>query len=260
VLHHQLHAKKRFGQHFLHDGRIIDRILQAADLKEGDKILEIGPGPGALTAALRIARVQLVAIELDRDAAALLRSRWPDLTLVEQDALKADFSVICPGEGWQVIANLPYNVGTSILMRLLQEPARFSRLVLMFQKEVADRILAAPDSEACGALSIQVQARASVRRILDLGPGAFVPPPKVDSTVLLFEPFKKPDFGGSAQQFDKVVRAAFCMRRKTLLNALGSVFGREQAKQLCEQAGIDCKLRAEVLDLQAFRRLTSCIP
>lgn len=249
-------AKKRFGQNFLISTDAIDRILRAADLGEGDRVLEIGPGPGALTSSLRVSRTDLVVIELDRDMAALLQERWPDLKLVQADAMKVDLDALCPGSGWKVVANLPYNVAVPILLRLLDHPQHFSRMVLMFQKEVADRILAAPDDDAVGSLSIQVQARARVERVITLGPGAFRPPPKVDSTVLRFELIAEPDFGGATgDSFDHIVRLAYSKRRKTLLNSLSSGMTREEAALLLQQAGIDPGLRAEVLSLADFRRL-----
>ncbi len=249
-------AKKRFGQHFLVSSEAISRILRAAEAAEGQRILEIGPGPGALTASLRVMRTDLVAVELDRDMAALLRDRWPDLKLFEQDAMRVDWDTCCPGTGWKVIANLPYNVASPILLRLLKEPARFPIMVLMFQKEVADRILSAPGSKVCGSLSIQVQARANVRRVLDLGPNAFKPPPKIDSTVLRFDLLPEPDFGGAdGKTFDRIVRGSFAQRRKTLHNALGAVLGKEGALQVLAEAGIDPQVRAEQLGLVEFRRI-----
>lgn len=251
-------AKKRFGQNFLCEPTAIDRILYAAEIREGDRVLEIGPGPGALTSALRIARVELTAIELDREMAALLRERWPDLRLFQEDAMKADYEAVCPGEGWKVVANLPYNVAVHILLRLLDEPARFRSLVLMFQKEVADRILAEPGEEECGSLSIQVQARAKVRRVFTLGPGAFKPAPKVDSTVLRFDLLPNPDFGGvSGKAFDHIVRLSFAQRRKTLLNTLSSGMERELAAKVCADAGIDPQIRGEKLGQPEFRRLAA---
>lgn len=254
------HAKKRFGQNFLVSTDAIDRILRAADLQAGDRVLEIGPGPGALTASLRVSRTELVVIELDRDMAALLQERWPDLRLVQADAMKVDFSELCPGTGWKVVANLPYNVAVPILLRLLEHPQHFSKMVLMFQKEVADRILAGPDDDAVGSLSIQVQARAKVQRVITLGPSAFRPSPKVDSTVLRFELLPEPDFGGvDGEKFDYIVRLAYSKRRKTLLNSLSSGMSREEAAALLVKAGIDPGLRAEVLGLPEFRRLAGSL-
>lgn len=253
-------ARKRFGQNFLTQPEMAARIVQAAGVRPGDKVLEIGPGLGVLTEQLRNAGAELVCVELDRDLAAALREWWPDLRLVEGDALKVDLAEVCPGSGWKVVANLPYNVGTHILMRLLSQPERFSTLTLMFQREVGDRLQAGPDDDAVGALSIQVQARAEVSRLVSLPPGAFHPPPKVHSVVLGFRLLPSPDFGGvPPATFDRVVRLGYAQRRKTLYNALGAGIGKERAGAALAEAGIDPRRRAETLSLDDWRRLALAV-
>jgi 16S rRNA (adenine1518-N6/adenine1519-N6)-dimethyltransferase len=159
-----------------------------------------------------------------------------------------------------VVANLPYNVATPLLLRLLDHPATFSSMVLMFQREVGDRILAGPADPARGSLSVQVQARAHVRPVLQLPPGAFHPPPKVHSVVLGFALEPAPDFGGvPARVFDRVVRAGFQHRRKTLENSLGASFPRDAARRACEQVGVDPRRRAETLTLAEWRLLAGAL-
>ncbi len=256
-------AKKRFGQNFLADPGACDRIVRAAGVQPGDRVLEIGPGLGALTDALLDAGAQVTCVELDRDMAGALRESHPAVTLVEADAVKVDLAAICPGTGWKVAANLPYNVATPILMRLLQEGelhGRFDRMALMFQREVAARICAEVDDDAWGALSVQVQVRAHVERALELPPGAFHPPPKVHSTVVRFTRNPTPDYGGvPARSFDRTVRAGFSLRRKKLVNALATAMTKEQANTACAAAEIDPGVRAEVLDLAQWRRLARSI-
>lgn len=253
-------ARRRFGQNFLVATDVADRIVGLARIKPGDRVLEIGPGLGTLTERLRDTGAELIAVELDRDLAAALRESAPDLNLVEADALRVRFEEICPGAGWKVVANLPYNVATPILMRLLDHPATFASLVLMFQREVGDRLVAEPGDSEAGALSIQVQARAEPRRLLSLPPGAFYPAPKVHSSVLGFRLFPSPDFGGvPAAAFDRVVRLGFRHRRKTLANSLGSALPRESVLRICAAAAVNPGARAQTLALSDWRRLAAAV-
>lgn len=247
-------ARKRFGQHFLASPDIAARIVAFAKINNGDPVLEIGPGQGALTTILRQSGARLRVVELDRDLVVALKERWPDLDLIAADMMQADIDALCPGTGWKVVSNLPYNVGTHILMRLLRRPGPFTAMTLMFQKEVAERLSAAPDTDAYGALSVQAQVRARFERLLLLGPGAFRPPPKVDSLVIGVYPHTSPDFGGVAPEaFDALVNRAFSSRRKMLRNTLGP--DRAWNEAICADAGITPTARAETLDLAAFRRL-----
>ncbi|MDP2304589.1 MAG: 16S rRNA (adenine(1518)-N(6)/adenine(1519)-N(6))-dimethyltransferase RsmA [Pseudomonadota bacterium] len=253
-------ARRRFGQNFLVSDEAVDRIVYAAALKPGDHALEIGPGLGVLTERMRATGADVHCIEIDRDLAAALRELWPDLQLVEADAMHVDLDAVCPGSGWKVIANLPYNVATPLLLRLLNRPDVFSTMVLMFQREVGDRLQAGPSHSSRGSLSVQVQVRAKVRPVLTLPPGAFFPAPKVHSVVLGFELLPEPDFGGvTPRVFDRVVRLGFKHRRKTLLNSLGSAMMRPDAQAACDAAGIDPRRRAETLDLPEWRRLAAAI-
>jgi 16S rRNA (adenine1518-N6/adenine1519-N6)-dimethyltransferase len=254
-------ARRRFGQNFLVSEEAVDRIVRAASLQRTDRVLEIGPGLGVLTEQIRGSGAALRCVELDRDLAAGLRQQWPDLDLVEGDAMRVDLPEICPPPGgWKVIANLPYNVATPLLLRFLAHPGIFSTMVLMFQREVGERIQAGPSHPSRGSLSVQVQVRARVRHVLTLPPGAFHPAPKVHSVVLGFELLPEPDFGGVvARVFDRIVRLGFHHRRKTLLNSLGSGMMRVDAQAACDAAGIDARRRAETLDLPEWRRLVAAV-
>ena len=253
-------AKRRFGQNFLTEPDYCVRIARAAGVEAGDRVLEIGPGLGILTDALLDAGAQLTCVELDRDLAGALRESHPEVTLVEGDAMKVDLAATCPGEGWKVAANLPYNVATPLLMRFLYEGPRFSRMALMFQREVADRICAEVDDDAWGALSVQVQVRAQVERAIVLPPGAFHPPPKVHSAVVAFRRIAEPDYGGvPARTFDRVVRLGFSLRRKKLVNALATGMPKAVAIEACERVGIDTGVRAEVLTLGQWRSLAGAL-
>ena len=253
-------ARRRFGQNFLVSPEMVDRIARAAGVGPDDRVLEIGPGLGILTERLRSSGAEVRCIEIDRDLAAALRQIWPDLELHEGDAMKSDFAAICPGSGWKVVANLPYNVATPLLLRLTGHPEIFSTMVLMFQREVGDRIAAEAGHPARGSLSVQIQARARARQVLQLPPGAFHPAPKVHSVVLAFDMYAEPDFGGvDPKSFDRVVRLGFQHRRKTLLNSLGSGLDRGLVAAACATAGIDSGRRAETLDLAEWRRLARAI-
>lgn len=240
-------ARKRFGQNFLVSHDLAANIVSAAGVRKGERVLEIGPGLGVLTNALLAAGADVVAIELDRDLAAVLREDLPMIELIEGDALRVDIPAAA-----RVVANLPYNVGTMLMLRLL--PMGMP-MALMFQREVAERLVAHPGTKAWGALSVQVQARARTEFLVELGPGAFHPPPKIRSVVVGFRPIAF-DFGGvDGDTFDMVVRQGFASRRKTIENSLGQRWSKSVARAALEQASIDPSTRAETLGLAAWRRL-----
>jgi 16S rRNA (adenine1518-N6/adenine1519-N6)-dimethyltransferase len=241
-------ARKRFGQHFLTEPAIAGRMVAAAGIAPGDAALEIGPGLGILTEALVRAGARVTAIELDRDLAAFLRERMPDVELVEGDAMKAPLG---PLGSVAVVANLPYNVGTGLLLRLLTEAAPPRVLVVMLQKEVAERIVAPPGSRARGSLSVAVQARADARIAFRVPAGAFHPPPRVESAVLVIRPRPGEALG---VDFDRVVRAAFSAPRKKLRNALRTGLGQD-ADAVLLRSGVDGDARPAALDLAAFHAL-----
>ena len=253
-------ARKRFGQHFLTDEGVVTRIVRAARISPGDRMVEIGPGHGILTRALLDAGADLTAIELDRDLVAPLRERFPALRLVEADALAVDWPTLCPGSGWKVVSNLPYNVGTHVTMALLREPATFTSVTVMLQKEVVDRLCAEPGAHAYGALTVEARARAIPSFQLRVGPEKFRPRPKVDGAVVRFDLLPSPDTGGvDPDAFDSIVRVAFAYRRKMLLNALGASYGRERSTAALAAAAIDPSIRAERLTLGDFQRLARAL-
>ena len=233
-------ARKRFGQHFLAEPVHVERMVTLAGVREGDRVLEVGPGLGILTDALLARRAALTAIELDRDLVGWLRNRYAALDLIEGDAATV---ALPPLSGTKVVANLPYNAGTRILMRLLTEgPPEV--LVVMLQKEVAERIVAAPGDRERGSLSLAVQARARARIAWDVPAGAFYPPPKVTSSVLHLVPHAPIERDWRA--FDRMAQAAFTAPRKQLRNSLGQGLAMP-ADRLLERAGISPQRRPATL-------------
>lgn len=252
-------ARKRFGQHFLHDRGIIQRILAALDPRPGDTIVEIGPGLGALTRPLLEHCSPLHVVELDRDLAARLRAELPPEQLVvhEADALKFDFCALAAsGKKLRIIGNLPYNISTPLLFHLLDQGACVSDMLFMLQKEVVERMAAEAGGKDYGRLSVMIQWRLRVEKLFDVRPGAFTPPPKVDSAVVRLTPHPAPPVAvNDAAVFARVVRAAFSQRRKTLRNTLRGLLPAEDMQRL----GIDPMRRAETLSLAEFARLANAL-
>lgn len=251
--------KKRFGQHFLHDRQVVQRILAAFAPRPGDIVAEIGPGQGALTVDLAPKVAQLHAIELDRDLASTLLTRVPapNLTVHGADALRFDFCALARfPQKLRVIGNLPYNISTPLLFHLLDDAPCIGDMCFMLQKEVVDRLCAAPGGKDYGRLSVMVQARCAVERLFVVGPGAFTPPPKVDSAVVRLAPYETaPVRIADPAAFARVVAAAFAQRRKTLRNTLKGLVSVEA--MAC--AGIDAQRRAETLSVADFARLAEAV-
>jgi len=234
--------------------------VEISKLKSGSRVVEIGPGLGALTAMLLNTGSEVLAIEVDRDLADFLRDRHPDLRLIEADATKLDWSEVLVGSGWQCVANLPYNVGTRLVTQMVCMPETFTRLVVMLQREVAQRMVAPAGDRKRGSLSVHMEAYSETRIAIRVPPGAFHPPPRVDSCVLDVRLRKTPILGGvSPDWFSTVVRASFCAPRKSLRNALRSRFDRDVVTAALKIAEIDGGLRASVLDLSAFGRLANAL-
>jgi len=216
------HARKRFGQHFLVDGSVIDRIVAAIDPRPGQALVEIGPGRGALTGPLLERCEALTVIELDRDLAARLR-RTPGLEVVEADVLDVDFAALPAAEAGhklRVVGNLPYNISTPILFHLLDASGAIEDQHFMLQKEVVDRIAAAPGNKDYGRLTVMLQWRYRIERLLDVPPEAFEPPPRVDSAVLRMAPLPLRD-DVDAALLREVVTVGFSQRRKLLRHTVG---------------------------------------
>ncbi|MBX3726934.1 MAG: 16S rRNA (adenine(1518)-N(6)/adenine(1519)-N(6))-dimethyltransferase RsmA [Xanthomonadales bacterium] len=244
--------RKRFGQHFLHDPGVLARIVAAIAPQSGQPLVEIGPGEGALTDPLLATGATLTVVELDRDLAARLRARNdPRLAVLEADALTVDFGRLAAAGGGplRLVGNLPYNVSSPILFHCLEHLDAIADMHFMLQKEVVDRMAAPPGDKTYGRLSVMLQARCSVVPLFDVGPGAFRPPPKVDSAVVRLVPLPADRLPAhDASRFAAIVKAAFAQRRKTLRNALSGVLDADRIAA----AGIDPGSRAEQVPVAGF--------
>ena len=242
-------VRKRFGQHFLHDPGVLKRIVDAIDPAAGDVIVEIGPGEGALTRPLLERIGHLTAIEIDRDLAARLAQEFPAkrLTVAVADVLDFDFSSL--PAGLRVVGNLPYNISTPILFHLARYAGRVRDMHFMLQLEVVQRMVAKHSTPDYGRLSVMLQTRFRMRKLFNVGPGAFRPPPKVDSAVVRLVPIaEKRDWDETV--LERIVREAFSARRKTLRNALPLPVEDYAA------LGIDPQLRPENLSPEDYLRIT----
>ena len=263
-------ARRDLGQNFLVDRHAIDRIVEALDPRSGEPILEIGPGRGALTDAL-VARVTRIAA-VERDGAlaeALRRDHPPDQVLVfEDDVLQVDLASVAaalehpPATRIVVVGNLPYNISKPIAMKLFRERRSIDRAVLMFQKEVADRLTATPGTKSYGPLTVLASLTYCIERLFDLRPGAFRPRPKVDSTVTRWHTREMPGFDEKHEAaLLACLAASFQRRRQTLRNNLRSALGStDQAEAILGSAGLDASLRAEAIPPQGFVHLAEVWP
>ena len=253
----ETYARKRLGQHFLHDQAVIRRIVDAIEPRPDELIVEIGPGRGALTFPLLASGCELHVVEIDRDLAARLRARAPhhsNLVVHEADALELDLARIAPPpRPLRVTGNLPYNISTPLVFRLLAALPRITDMHLMLQREVVDRMASPPGTREYGRLSVMVQLDCEVERILKVGSGAFSPAPRVDSAVVRLRPDPRAGLASAHRaRFEAIVRSCFTKRRKTLRNAL---------RGLCDEAeigaaGIDPRARPETLTIDEFIELT----
>ena len=253
-------VRKSLGQHFLSDPRILARIADALELTGTETVVEIGPGRGALTAQLATRAGKLVAVEVDRRLAELLRQRYADdprVRVVEADVLSVRLAELAGTDDFVLVGNVPYYITTPIVFQAL-EPPRPRRSVFLVQKEVADRMAAAPGSKTYGALSINVQAVAQVQSLFRVPPGAFQPPPKVDSAVVRLRPRDEPDVRPEEEaRFRTLVQQAFAMRRKQMRRVVRSLFSMDAqaADALLATAQIDPEVRPETLSAADFARL-----
>jgi 16S rRNA (adenine1518-N6/adenine1519-N6)-dimethyltransferase len=260
--------QQALGQHFLIDQGIAAKIVRLAGLTPDDWVVEIGPGMGVLTFRMLPLVKKVIAVELDQGMAAYLRKKGkgnPALTIVRQDILGFDFARAAKDAGRRIaiVANLPYNIATQVVFRLLDYRQSLTRFTLMLQREVAQRIIASPGSKDYGLLAIFTQLFTEPKIVMRVPPEAFYPAPRVESAVVGFEILEQPRVTIEDEGFfKKVVKASFAQRRKTLLNALrGAPFllSKEQIEQALLVAGIDPRRRAETLDLTDFQRLAASL-
>ncbi len=259
-------AKKRFGQHFLRDRVILSRIIETAGVRTGERVLEVGPGPGYLTEELLRSGARVTAVEFDRDICAYLKEEFSgeaNFELIEADAMKVDYLALSveKGERLKVVSNPPYNITGPLVAKIIRERAAFGKIVLMLQKEVAKRLTAGPASRATGALTIFLWLYYDVSAAFAVPAGSFSPPPEVDSTVVVMDPIGKarvtiPD----EVFFAKVVKEAFSTRRKTLANALKKMsMDKDALLAAFNEAAIDPGRRAETLTIEEFSVLSSAL-
>ncbi|MBK1612873.1 16S rRNA (adenine(1518)-N(6)/adenine(1519)-N(6))-dimethyltransferase [Rubrivivax gelatinosus] len=246
--------RKRFGQHFLADDSVIDAIVDAIDSRPGEAMVEIGPGLGAMTLPLLERIERLTVIELDRDLAARLRRR-PELDVVEADVLKVDFAALAAAAGkpLRVVGNLPYNISTPILFHLLESVEHVVDQHFMLQKEVVDRMAAAPGCKDYGRLSVMLQWRYDIEAVLDVPPEAFDPPPRVDSAVVRMQPLAAAE-GIDAALLGELVTVAFSQRRKLLRHSLG-----RWLEQRGAEVGFDLQRRAEEVPVAEYLALARAL-
>ena len=251
-------ARKRFGQNFLHDAGVIDRIIRAVAPREGDHLVEIGPGQGAITSGLLASGAKLDVVELDHDLHPILMGQFgfnDRFQLHKGDALKFDFSQLANDERkLRVVGNLPYNISTPLMFHLLAQSHCISDMHFMLQKEVVERLAAKAGMNHYGRLGIMVQYHCTVEHLFDVGSGAFKPAPKVDSAIVRLTPHATlPHPADDVRTLENLVREAFNQRRKTLRNTLKPLLSAEQI----ESEGLDPGIRPEQVDLAGFVRLAN---
>lgn len=266
-----LQLSKSLGQNFITDRNILDKIIEGAGVEDGDMVIEIGPGIGVLTAELAERASFVTAIEIDGRLIPILEetlSEYDNIKIINQDILKTDLGGIIE-ESRQagrftgkvhIIGNLPYYITTPIIMKLLEEQVPADSITVMMQKEVADRIRSAPGSRTYGAISVAVQYYCRVTKVADVPKEAFVPRPKVESTVLNLEPLDAKAIELKDEKlFMRCIKAGFAQRRKTLLNSLASAGGmdKDKVKKILASAGIDPGRRAETLTVEEFGRIAN---
>ncbi len=268
---YDLRPTKGLGQNFLIDKNTIDRIVGAANIQPGEVVLEVGPGLGVLTQALLIAGAQVVAIEKDERLVHVLTDLFrdeDDFTLIHNDALGADLSALLfesvsgapQAPSFKVVSNLPYYVTSPLLMHVLEARVAFERIVVMIQKEVAQRLAAAPGTKEYGSLSVAVNYYADVESVGIVPPTVFYPAPSVSSQIVALSPRACPYDVGNESTFFQIVRAAFGKRRKTLHNALGDLpHPVESVRAAFELAEIDPSRRGETLSLAEFAKLSAAL-
>ncbi len=262
-----LTPRKRWGQHFLVDRNILNKVVRAAELEKGDVILEIGPGMGEMTLALARQVNKVIAVEIDRELVKILKEKtadFPNIIVIEGDILKISFEALYR-QGHQqlkVVANLPYQISTPLLFGFIESRDLFSTLTLMLQREVAERMIASPGGKDYGPLSIFTQSVSDLSIQFYIKPSAFFPPPKVESAVIHMVWKERPLVRGEEEGwFKKVVKGCFGYRRKRLINALrhADLLLPEDLEKRIEKIGIDSQRRPETLTIQEFARLADAL-
>lgn len=266
---HGFKFSKSLGQNFLIDDNVIDKILDGARLSEGDKIIEVGPGIGTLTREMGKVADKVVAIEIDKTLIPILKDtldEFENIEVVNQDILKVDVQGLVneklSGGPVKLVANLPYYITTPIVMKFLEEDIPVTDIVVMVQKEVADRMNAGPGTKDYGALSIAVQYYCDTEIVAKAPRHMFIPQPNVDSTVIGLHVREEKKYKvDSKEVFFKTVKAAFGQRRKTLLNALGTLgfLDKDEIREVLQEANIDEKRRGETLSIEEFANLANCV-
>ncbi len=249
--------RKRFGQHFLHDGGVIGRIVDSLHAQSGEVLCEIGPGQGALSDHLVELGNTLHLVEIDRDLAPFLSQRYikhSQVQVHEQDALAVNLAELNSDQPLVMVGNLPYNISSVLLIHLLSQREKISRMLFMLQKEVAQRLVAKPGASEYGRLSVMVGRLFQSRILFDVGPGAFTPPPKVRSSIVELRPRAEP-LGPQVPDdaFETLVRQAFSQRRKTLRNSLKGIC----SEAFIQQTGIDPTARPQTLSAADYACLVS---
>jgi len=268
IRRYDVRARKRFGQNFLTDPRVLDKIIDAAEVTKDDFVIEIGPGLGTMTRALCEHAGSVLAVEIDYDLADILEREliplYDNLEILVGDILKQDIREIAEthhaGRPIKVVANLPYYITTPILMELLESRVPIHSITVMVQKEVAERMMAKPGDKDCGAISLAVQYYAEPYLAANVPPNCFTPRPKVSSAVIRLTRREEPPVETPDEKLMfKLIRAAFAQRRKTLLNAITNsaelTFDKDTVSKAIEEAGLPAAVRGEKLDIQAFATL-----
>lgn len=256
-----IRTQKKLGQHFLVDETVVRRIAESLELKANMPVLEIGPGIGTLTQFLAMTGACVTAVELDRRCIEIMGTTlkaYKNIRIVQGDVLNLDFAALMGAGPFQIVGNLPYYITTPIVMKILEGQVPAEKMVFMVQKEVADRMVSAPGSKEYGALSVAVQYHTEAVKLFEVPSAAFMPPPAVDSAVILCTKRAQPPVDvPSAKLFFRVVRAAFGQRRKTLANSLqGGGFAKEEVIAMLQETGIKGERRGETLSLEEFAALS----
>ena len=267
ISRHKFSIRKKYGQNFLADISMLEKIVNAAAIGPEDKVLEIGPGLGAMTQLLAEQAKSVTAVEIDKELIPILKetlSEYDNVNIINGDIMKQELKELCGGDKYKVVANLPYYITTPIVMKLLEENAGIESITIMIQKEVAQRMQTGPGSKDYGALSLAVQYYAKPVYVCTVPPECFIPRPGVDSAVVRLDVYDTPPVSAEDPELMfKLIRAAFNQRRKTLANAIsgeGSLnISREAVQEALKSLGMDELIRGEKLTLEEFARLSDIL-